>query len=57
MTPCQLYEYASANIPDYKNEGVPFHQSRTISGTQKLHCFISAKNTLVTLHMKVFSNS
>ena len=69
MTPRQLYEWASENISamaftycttnDYKREEIflhnQFQQSRTIPGTQKLHCFIPlAKNKL---HSKVFSYS
>ena len=57
MTPRQLYEWASDNIStvvfnycttdDYKNAETflecRFQQSRTIPGTQKLHCFIPFK--------------
>ena len=69
MTPRQLYEWACDNIPkvhfqfctcdDYKNAETflqeRFHRSKTIAGTQKLHCFVPlTKNTLFT---KVYSNS
>lgn len=69
MTPRQLYEWASENISamtfayctkdDYKHQEIflreRFQQSRTIPGTQKLHCFIPI--TQNKLHAKVFSNS
>ena len=69
MTPRQLYEWASDNIStivftycttdDYKiTESFldnRFQKSKTIPGTQKLHCFIPL--TKNTLHTKVFSNS
>ena len=69
MTPRQLYEWASDNIPgisfaycttdDYIKADsfleLRFQQSRTIPGTQKLHCFIPFQKD--KLHTKVFSNS
>ena len=69
MTPRQLYEWASENISamaftycttdDYKREEIFLHdrfqQSRTIPGTQKLHCFIPL--TKNKLHTKMFSYS
>ena len=68
MTPRQLYEWASDNIPgisfaycttdDYKKADsfleLRFQQSRTIPGTQKLHCFIPFQKD--KLHTKAFSN-
>ena len=69
MTPHQLYEWASDNIPkihfkfctcdDYKRAETflqeRFQKSKTIPGTQKLHCFVPlTKNTLCT---KLYSNS
>ena len=69
MTPRQLYEWASDNIPtvvfnycttdDYKKAETflecRFQQSRTIPGTQKLHCFIPFK--IGRFYTKIFSNS
>ena len=69
MTPRQLYEWASDNIPtvvfnycttdDYKKAEIflecRFQQSRTIPGTQKLHCFIPFK--IGRFYTKIFSNS
>ena len=68
MTPHQLYEWASENISavnfayctkdDYRQQEMFLHDrfqlSRTIPGTQKLHCFIPlTQNKLLT---KVFFN-
>ena len=69
MTPCQLYEWASENIStivftycttdDYRKAETflehRFQQSRTIPGTQKLHCFIPFQKD--KLYTKLFSNS
>ena len=69
MTLRQLYEWASDDIStvvfnyyttdDYKNAETflecRFQQSRTITGTQKLHCFIPFK--IDRLYTKIFSNS
>ena len=69
MTPYQLYEWASNNIPkinfkfctldDYKRAELflqdRFQRSKTIPGTQKLHCFVPLTNT--TLRTKPYSNS
>jgi len=69
MTPMQLYEWASENIPavsfsycmteDYKVAEAFLHDrfqmSRTIPGTQKLHCFIPISKS--TISTKVYSNS
>ena len=69
ITPHQLYEWASDNIPkinfkfctcdDYKRAEAflqdRFQKSKTIPGTQKLHCFVPLTNT--TLCTKPYSNS
>jgi len=69
MTPHQLYEWASDNIPtihfkfctseDYKRAETflqeRFQKSRTIPGTQKLHCFVPLTEN--SLRTKLYSNS
>ena len=69
MTPRQLFEWASENISnvvfsycttdDYSRVETllqgRFQKSRTIPGTQKLHCFIPISKT--TVSTKVYSNS
>ena len=64
ITPRQLYEWASENIPavsfsyctteDYKVAEAFLHD-RTIPGTQMLHCFIPISKS--TISTKVYSNS
>ena len=63
MTPFQLYQWASSNIPgisfdyssveEYESEKrsleTRFENSRTIPGTRRLHCFIPwSRDTLLT---------
>ena len=69
MTPCQLFEWASTNIPaahfgycskdDYEREAhyleQRFHQSCTIPGTRKLHSFVPISNRKV--RVSFYSNS
>ena len=67
MTPCQLFDWAVGNIErvhfkyctsdDYRQEEILEERlkSRTIPGTQKLHCFIPLSNTKILT--KMFSNS
>ena len=69
MTPCQLFDWAVGNIErvhfkyctsdDYRQEEIFLEErlkiSRTIPGTQKLHCFIPLSNAKILT--KMFSNS
>ena len=69
MTPCQLFDWAIQSIKgvqfkyctidDYGQEEIFLEErlkiSRTIPGTQKLHCFIPLSNTKILT--KSFSNS
>ena len=69
MTPCQLFDWAIGNIErvhfkyctsdDYRQEEIFLEErlkiSRTIPGTQKLHCFIPLSNAKILT--KMFSNS